>query len=194
MEFDPSTGSGNGAAATIAFNGYGYFDSHELTWRLGESGSPEAEDRHARAHQQMSRFARQGDEWELKNSLRYGGARAGQWGAVGHHRPGGENTVEGPHQPFFGLTVVTCERGDIRQSPDGLLVYTSVGTREVLVEKVANARWHELDRLYKAWAEDRPLDSNDGRWGRATLEVCLGIQESSRARREVLMERQEVRK
>ena len=29
-----------------------------------------------------------------------------------------------PHQPHFGLTLVSCERGDIRQSPDGLLVYS----------------------------------------------------------------------
>jgi phthalate 4,5-cis-dihydrodiol dehydrogenase len=175
-----------GAAATIVFNGYGHFDSHELTWRLGEAGEEAAEDRHAKAHQQMQRFQRPEDEWELKNSLRYGGARAGQWGSVGHQRP----PATTQHQPFFGLTVVSCEGGDIRQSPDGLLVYTKEGRREVPVPREDNARWHELNRLYQAWRDDKPLEANDGRWGRATLEVCLGILESSKTNTEVPMRRQ----
>ncbi|MEA2120635.1 hypothetical protein RZA33_019565, partial [Halovibrio sp. HP20-59] len=32
-----------------------------------------------------------------------------------------------PYQPHFGLTLVSCEHGEIRQSPEGLLVYTDEG-------------------------------------------------------------------
>lgn len=137
----------NRAAATITFNGYGYFNSHELTWDLGEERKPEAPDRHARAHQRMREFNSQEQEWELKNSLRYGGERSGQWASVGHYRPGGDQDL---HQPFFGFTIVTCEKSDIRQSPDGLYVYTSEGTEEIPVERAGNPRWHEMDELYSA--------------------------------------------
>lgn len=174
----------NRAAATITFNGYGYFNSHELTWDFGEERKPEAPDRHARAHQRMREFNSQEQEWELKNSLRYGGERSGQWASVGHYRPGGDQDL---HQPFFGFTIVTCEKSDIRQSPDGLYVYTSEGTQEIPVERAGNPRWHEL---YRAWSSDSSLAFNDGRWGRATLEVCLAIRDSGREGRELEMTRQ----
>ena len=75
--------------------------------------------------------------------------------------------------PFFGLTIVSCERGVIRQSPDGLYLYTEAGCEEVAVppnpERVA-----ELTELRDALREQRTVFP-DGRWGAATLEVCLAI-------------------
>jgi len=46
-----------------------------------------------------------------------------------------------------------------------------------------------IDELCDAVARDRP-NVHDGRWGEATLEVCLAILQSSRERREVLLRRQ----
>ncbi len=37
--------------------------------------------------------------------------------------------------PYFGLTVVSCERGAIRQSPDGLVVYGQNGLQEIPVAR-----------------------------------------------------------
>ena len=47
--------------------------------------------------------------------------------------------------------------------------------------------WSELDLMLDALDNDRPLFSHDGHWGKATLEVCLGIEQSARERREVEM-------
>ena len=59
----------------------------------------------------------------MKESMRYAGAREGQWlrGAKGDR----------PHQPFFGFTLVSCEKGDIRQSPNGLTIYGDSGKEEI---------------------------------------------------------------
>jgi hypothetical protein len=48
----------------------------------------------------------------------------------------------------------------------------------------------ELDLMYRAWANDEPLEYCDGPWGKATTETCLGIIRSAAERREIQMEHQ----
>jgi hypothetical protein len=50
-------------------------------------------------------------------------------------------------------------------------------------------RQAEIKELYEAVFENRPL-FHDGRWGEATLEVCLGILESARNGRELTLSHQ----
>jgi hypothetical protein len=100
----------------------------------------------------------------------------------------GEVYARGKRMPFFGLTVVSGERGAIRQSPDGLYLYTESGCEELPVTQRLG-RTAELVELRDALAEGRPVFP-DGTWGRATLEVCLGILDSSRQRREIPLSRQ----
>jgi phthalate 4,5-cis-dihydrodiol dehydrogenase len=88
----------------------------------------------------------------------------------------------------FGLTVVTCERADLRESPDGLWVYERGGRRELPVPRELRGA-AELDEMYQAVVHGRPL-SHDGRWGLATLEVCVAIHASARTRQEVLLTHQ----
>ncbi|MCH8199386.1 MAG: hypothetical protein IIA54_04885 [Chloroflexi bacterium] len=136
----------DGTAATMAFNGYGYFDITELTWGIGEGGQQ-----------------REPGEGSERNERRR-------------------------RQPFYGLTVVSCERGDIRQSPDGLYVYTEAGREEVTLEPGGRGR-KELAELRDALREERPTFP-DERWGMASLEVVLAVLESSRERREVPLSHQ----
>ncbi|MBA2690231.1 MAG: hypothetical protein H0U63_05470 [Burkholderiales bacterium] len=86
-------------------------------------------------------------------------------------------------QSFFGLTIVGCERGAIRQSPQGIFLYTEAG-REEIPCPVDAGRAAELRELYDAVAQNRPAFP-DGRWGKATLEVCLALLQSSHERREI---------
>ena len=47
----------------------------------------------------------------------------------------------------------------------------------------------ELSELYGAITEGKPI-THDGRWGMATLEVCVAIMQSGRERREILLTHQ----
>jgi phthalate 4,5-cis-dihydrodiol dehydrogenase len=81
------------------------------------------------------------------------------------------------------LTLVSCERGALRQSADGVFIYDEHGRTEVRC-----LDWHgplkvELEDFYKSVTEDGPV-LHDGKWGKATLEVCLAILKSSHDGRE----------
>lgn len=88
----------------------------------------------------------------------------------------------------FGLTLVSCEQADLRESPAGLFVYERAGRREIAVPREPRGA-AELAELYQAVRYDRPL-SHDGRWGQATLEVCLAIHESARTHQEIRLSHQ----
>lgn len=92
--------------------------------------------------------------------------------------------AQAPHQPFFGLTLVSCERGDIRQSPQGLYVYSQGGVREIVLPVERSPRHLVLDELRDAIAGRRPA-LHDGRWGLATLEICVAALRSSSTGAEV---------
>jgi phthalate 4,5-cis-dihydrodiol dehydrogenase len=158
----------DGTPATLVFNGYGAFDMTELTWGIGEGGYAAAE--HAAppiaAAAPVSMVAKYAEPTRAERRQRTGSRR----------------------QPFFGLTLVSCEKGDIRQSPDGLYVYTSEGRKEIRCAPFMD-RAGELRRLYQAAIEGRP-EFADGKWGKATLEVLLAIIQSSQERREITLAHQ----
>jgi phthalate 4,5-cis-dihydrodiol dehydrogenase len=84
---------------------------------------------------------------------------------------------------LFGLTLATCEHGDIRESPEGLLVHERDGCRTVpLVDEQRGAA--ELEELYNAVRRGQAL-THDGVWGQTTLQVCLAIHESARTHAEI---------
>jgi phthalate 4,5-cis-dihydrodiol dehydrogenase len=47
----------------------------------------------------------------------------------------------------------------------------------------------ELEELYDSVVLGKPL-WHDGRWGMATLEVCLAVMESARQRKEIMLTHQ----
>jgi predicted dehydrogenase len=151
----------DGTPATIVYSGYGHFDASAFL-RATESGLTP-----------VSASATAMDEAQRKEALRFGGGPAG----VGSNSLG-----------LFGLTLVACEQGDMRESPDGLFVYTRDGRREVRVPDEPRGT-AELDELRAAVRDGQPV-AHDGRWGLATLEVCLAIHASSRQRQEVVLSRQ----
>jgi phthalate 4,5-cis-dihydrodiol dehydrogenase len=165
----------DGAAATIAYSGYDHFRADEFHEWVGEGGQPARPDRHGEARRALLSVA-PGDEAALKASTGFGGARQRHVGGPGAP----------PSHPHFGVVIASCERGDLRPSPRGVLVYDDAGRREIPVPlgRAAPDKGKVVDELYDAVRTDR-LPLHDGRWGTATLEVCLAIVESSRARRDV---------
>jgi len=172
----------DGTPATVVYNGYGYFDTSELTWNHGE--------RHFTPEERIR--VRQGlrsgalDEAQAKEAMRFGGRGEGGWA---HDERGDRRQLLPGGGSMFGLTVATCERGDVRQSTTGLLIYGDDGITEMPVVGRSASRNSELQELYEAVVQDRPV-YHDGRWGMATLEVCLAIMQSARERREIMLSHQ----
>ena len=72
-----------------------------------------------------------------------------------------------------GFTLVSCEQGDIRQTPDGLFVYGEKEKREITLPPAGRGREAEVEELYDAVVHGRPV-FHDGRWGAATSGSLLG--------------------
>ncbi len=168
----------SGVTATLTFDGYGYFDVAELTWGIGEGGST-----HLNAESLIPRARPTGP---VSADEKYALVRAGNPYGLG---AGSGSDPDVPRKmPFFGLTIVTCERGVIRQSPDGLYVYGRDGRREIVLDQQMG-RSAELLELCDAVADNRSTFL-DARWGMATAEICMSIIESSRARHEIMLKHQ----
>ena len=162
----------DGAVATLVYNSYAHFDTAELTGWFGEG--PRTLERNLQARKRLRDIANAGEEATAKESWRYGSPTRPQLS-------GGRSALA-----HFGLTVVSCEHGDIRQSPNGLLVYGDERMWEVPVEGTTDASNGAIQNMYDVLVHGAAI-LRSGRWGQATTEVLVGIMDSARQRREVPM-------
>jgi predicted dehydrogenase len=182
----------NGVPATLVYDARGFFDSSELFWWGGEGGTPRDPATNVKMRQNYQKIAQRGAaglEDYLESQKEQGRYGAGEidpevWALWGYAGPGGI-----AHQPFFGITVASCERGAMRQSLDGLIVYGDDAVTQVPLGRERRARAAELMDMYDGVVHGRRL-YHDGNWGRATLEVCLAMIESGRTRAEIPMKLQ----
>ena len=168
----------SGAAATIVYSGYDHFDSDEFHDWVGEGGR-RSKPEHGQSRAALAAIA--GPEAAAKAATGYGGPRRRSWLAPGEER----------WQPHFGTVVVSCERGDMRNAPRGVTVYSDGGKYDVEVPlgRATPDKGKVVDELCHALASERP-NLHDGRWGEATLEVCLAILQSGQERREIPLHHQ----
>lgn len=157
----------DGAAATAIYNGYGHFSGAELTSGVAEWGDLQRLPSESHAAAPLS----------PKQEL-----------AAKRKRARSAIPTNAPHQPHFGLTLVSCERGDIRQSPDGLLVYSDKGREEIALPKDKSPRDLVIAEFADAIAGKAV--THTGRWGLANLEVCTAAIESSRTGKEIELKHQ----
>jgi phthalate 4,5-cis-dihydrodiol dehydrogenase len=165
----------DGVVATAVYNGYDHFHTSEITFGIGEGGGPTEPREYAQARL-ATRSATAEGEAALKGRFGYGGARA--------ERGRGER-----RQPFYGLTVVSCERGDVRQSPDGLLVYADERQQNLALPMQPTGRDTMIEYVRQAVLTGQPA-LHHGRWAKATLEVSLAVLQSARERREITLAHQ----
>src|SRR5580704_635608 len=163
----------DGVAASLVYSGYDFFDSDELHFWVSERGSVKQP---AHGASRRALRAHKGPEAMLRTS------------SVGYGSP---DQGEPPHQPHFGVTIATCALGDLRASADGVFVYGEGGKREIALPDGGrySGRLNVLDDMLAAIATGR-APVHDGRWGKATLEVALAIQQSARERRELALKYQ----
>lgn len=158
-----------GASATAVYNGYGGFSTKDLCFDITEWGQ------HLPPGQGPKTLT------PILNAAQALQAKQA--------RARGTIPDAAPHQPFFGLALVSCERGDIRQSPQGLLVVDAAGTREIVLPTELSPRDLVLNEWFAAITGATPA-LHSGRWGLATLELCLAALESSRSARELVLHHQ----
>jgi phthalate 4,5-cis-dihydrodiol dehydrogenase len=173
----------DGAFATLIYNGYGYFSASELfdTDRAG----PGASGLEGRLNARREIFGGQRDDAAIKdqiNATRGTGAPTPRPGGEGEQRGGG---LLGD----LGVLVVSCEHGDIRQSPGGVYVYSDEGTTEVPLSESRSQARPELEELYDELTTGKPA-LHSGRWGLATMEVSMAIMQSAQEHRDIKMEHQ----
>ena len=170
----------NGAAATLSYSGYDFFDSDEFHFWIGELGEPKSAGCNGLARHALKTLNGAQHESELKAAGGFGGNRA---------MPAGDPQSWG--HPHFGITVVTGAKGDLRQSANGIYVYSAEGRSEVDLDppRAYPDKCGVVDEMYDAILGNRPL-IHDGRWGMATMEVCQAILQSAREGREIFLSRQ----
>lgn len=168
----------DGTPATAVYNGYDRFHTSELTFGIGEQGQKVDTSVYAQSRTAIKNGAGPEDESSRKRaSVRYGGARSSS------------RLASNANPPFYGLTVVSCQDGDIRQSADGLIIYGPEAREEIPLPTGESGRDAVINELYEAVVNGRP-PAHSGRWGKANLEVCLAVLESAKDRKEVYLSHQ----
>jgi phthalate 4,5-cis-dihydrodiol dehydrogenase len=168
----------NGATATIAYSGYDRFDSDELHDWVSEGGYVKAA-----AHGGSRRALRScssATEEEERRRATFG------YGA-------GISVGPPPHQPHFGLMIVSCERADLRQSSGGIWIYDDEGARHVGIEARMwrPGRGDVLEEMRRAIIDAVP-PIHDGAFGRGTVEASMALLRSAVERREVVLNERRV--
>ena len=110
----------NGATASLVYSGYDHFDSDEWHFGLSERGAPKKIE-HGAARRALAK-AQGAAQDETKARI-----ETFAYGAASGELP--------PHQPHFGVTIVTCAEGDMRASSDGVTIYDRDGMRQVSIRR-----------------------------------------------------------
>ncbi|HEX4522642.1 MAG TPA: Gfo/Idh/MocA family oxidoreductase [Casimicrobiaceae bacterium] len=170
----------DGSYASLAYSGYAHFDGDELCGGVGEMGSVKTDSDYGAARRNLRRAADPGEETALKNARNYGGADYVEQAALSPAPPS--------HQ-HFGLVLVCCDHGDVRPTPEGVMIYGDGEKHLETLPKPRVPRAEVIDELFAAVVSGRkPV--HDGRWAMATLEVCLAMLQSARERRDIVLEHQ----
>lgn len=164
----------DGVVAQLTYSGYDRFDSDELQFWIGESGA-RREPAHGASRRKLRAARTPEEEARMKAASGFAGS--------GLRRSSGD-----AHQPHFGFLVASCEGGDLRPAPDGILVYDDDGVHELALPSARAFPNKDgvIDELYDAVAGVRPA-RHDGRWGTATVEAMLAVVRSAQERREIVL-------
>jgi hypothetical protein len=163
------------------YSGHDHFNSTRLIRGMDARGPLMPTERYAQARKE---FAGNRDaETAAARGERYGGdrrdvrAERAERGNTGGWMSGG---------PF----IISFDHADVWVRPEGLIVYGDREQEEIDLPNLhGDGRWGRVNTFYESLTRDEPPPA-DGRWGRATLEVILGIIESGEQRREIFLERQ----
>ncbi|NDB70622.1 MAG: gfo/Idh/MocA family oxidoreductase [Methylocystaceae bacterium] len=158
-----------GVTGSVTLNGYGYFDGAELTAGVSESGRIYSQEQLRRRKIRRTAALSQTDKFK----------------ALSSDQNEASSSSLARAQPTYGLTLVSCERGLIRQSPNGIIIYEGDRVEEINIPQ-QRACTAELIEISEAIHHSRRVFP-DGRWGRDTLEIAQAMYRSSQEDREMLL-------
>ena len=110
----------NGACATLVYSAYGYFMASEFF----EPGAGVLMPQGCRSHRGPAAHHRRDERRGRSERATHAGG-AEDWADNRSRRPVARFLSD------LGLLVVSCEHGDMRQSPAGIYIYSDTGTTEV---------------------------------------------------------------
>ncbi len=155
-----------GAFASLTYSGYAHYDSDAQQGWTGELGHPKDPDAYGKARKALAALATPQDEPALKSGRTYGAVEAPP------PAPGAEH---------FGPVIVSCDRADLKLTPQGVEIWGNVERDFVPAPPDPTPRSPVLRALYHAVRHNRaPLQS--GRWGADSLRLCHAILTSARTR------------
>jgi phthalate 4,5-cis-dihydrodiol dehydrogenase len=173
----------NGCCATVVQSGYDHFSSRNMV--VGFDGAKPLDDPSTYGSARRTLIG-QADSaaWERSASAaeRYGGGRRNAAAKGTSGRQPNSWIMGGP-------LVASFERGDVRLSAKGLIVDGDTRQWEIPIDPGWDGRDGRLRNLYEAIVHRRPLMA-DGRWGKATQEVLIAVEQSSEQRAEVRLSHQ----
>ncbi|MFM8920779.1 MAG: Gfo/Idh/MocA family protein [Limnohabitans sp.] len=158
----------NGSAATAIYNGYAGLSSMDWTHQVSEWGFLQTAEQRP---------------WK-RRPLQH--ATAEQELAAKQERAKTAIPASAPWQPHFGLTVVSCTLGDMRQTPEGILIATADGERELKLPHHLSPRDGVLEEIAEVWRGTGP-GWHDGQWGYENLRICEAAIASAHSGREWVM-------
>jgi phthalate 4,5-cis-dihydrodiol dehydrogenase len=163
----------SGAFASLTYSGYAHFDSDELMGWVGELGQQKDPGRYGTARRTLAAVDA-GAEAAAKAARNYGGSG---------YQPASDAN---PWHEHFGVVVASCEAGDLRPMPNGVMVYANDARRLEPLGKPEIPRALVIDELCDA-IEGIRQPAHDAAWGRETLEACRALLLSSQQDREVTL-------
>ena len=163
-----------GAFASLTYSGYAHFDSDEYCGWVGELGRDKDPANYGAARRALDGIASPEAEAALKTTRTYGAA------------------AEDPapaHNEHFGPLIVSCDRADLRLTPDGIHVYAHRDRSFLPVPVSAAPRRGVMDALVNAVRFGR-APTQDAAWALASLEVCHAIIASAAEGQDIKLRRQ----
>ncbi|PUA19678.1 Gfo/Idh/MocA family protein [Glaciimonas sp. PCH181] len=158
----------DGTFASLTYSGYAHFDSDEWCEWSGELGLPKSPEQYGGGRRRLKAIGSAEAEAQMKNEATYGGPA---------YLPPSVAVTETAKHQHFGAIIVSCEQADLRPLPSGVTVYGNEKREHATLAPPSVPRSEVIDELYDAIANGT-APTHDGRWAKATLEICIAMLDS----------------
>ena len=163
----------NGSFASLTYSGYAHFDSDEWMGWTGELGNEKDPKAYGDARRKLKSVSSE-DEIKLKSARTYGS---------------GDMPKPASRYEHFGPIIVSCDRADLRLTPEGVHVYGDTEREFRAAPDLLYPRKEVIDAVVATVRGEKP-PAQTGAWGLASLEVCRAILSAAESGMPVTLEHQ----